>query len=42
LNIGDIKKKKKRPREEGEQSGLRKGVHDEEEYACHWMASRLD
>lgn len=31
LNKGDIKKKKKRPREEGEQSGLRKGVQDEEE-----------
>jgi hypothetical protein len=34
LNKGDIKKKKKRPREEGEQSGLRKGTHDEEEYVC--------
>jgi len=31
LNKGDTKKKKKRPREEGEQSGLRKGAHDEEE-----------
>jgi len=31
LNKGDIKKKKKRPREEGEQGGLRKGVQDEEE-----------
>jgi hypothetical protein len=34
LNKGDIKKKKKRPREEGEQSGLRKGTHEEEEYVC--------
>lgn len=33
LNNGDIKKKKKRPREEGDQGGLRKGavVVDEEE-----------
>ena len=41
LNKGDIKKKKKRPREEGEQGGLRKGVQDEEEYACHYKARRL-
>jgi hypothetical protein len=31
LNKGDIKKKRKRPREEGEQSGLRKGTLEEEE-----------
>ena len=35
LNKGDIEKKGKRPREEGEQSGLRKGAHEEEDYACH-------
>jgi hypothetical protein len=33
LNNGDVKKKKKRPREEGEQGGLRKGVaNDDDEY----------
>jgi len=35
LNKGDAKKKKKRPREEGEQGGLRKGaskdINDDDE-----------
>ncbi|KAF8076734.1 hepatocellular carcinoma-associated antigen 59-domain-containing protein [Lyophyllum atratum] len=31
LNKGDIRKKKKRPREEGEQGGLKKGVRNEDE-----------
>jgi hypothetical protein len=31
LNKGDIKKKKKRAREEGEEGGLKKGVPEDEE-----------
>ncbi|KAG6841849.1 hypothetical protein C0991_006256 [Blastosporella zonata] len=31
LNKGDIHKKKKRPREEGDQGGLKKGVRDDDE-----------
>ncbi|GLB34135.1 putative hepatocellular carcinoma-associated antigen 59 [Lyophyllum shimeji] len=31
LNKGDVRKKKKRPREEGEQGGLRKGVRDDDD-----------
>ena len=31
LNKGDVHKKKKRVRDEGEQGGLKKGVHEEDE-----------
>lgn len=31
LNKGDVRKKKKRARDEGEQGGLKKGMHEDDE-----------
>lgn len=40
LNNGEVKKRKKRPREEGEQGGLRKGVaNEDDEYVQRFSRS---